>query len=94
MSSDGQFLITTSLLCFVIYYLLSLIYHKSQVPILVATFIFTNMVSRTSMFRSIVESAQQALKKPINDVPKSSGTNYEKFLALNNVQKKRNLECC
>lgn len=88
MSSDGQFLITTSLLCFVIYYLLSLIYHKSQVPILVATFIFTNMVSRTSMFRSIVESAQQALKKPINDVPKSSGTNYEKFLVLNNVQKK------
>ena len=65
MSSDGQFLITTSLLCFVIYYLLSLIYHKSQVPILVATFIFTNMVSRTSMFRSIVESAQQALKNQL-----------------------------
>lgn len=89
MSSDGQFIITTGLLCFVIYYLLSLIYHKSQVPILVSTFIFTNMVSRTSMFRSIVESAQKAIKKPIGgDIPKSSGTNYEKFTALNKIHKK------
>ncbi|EMG49575.1 hypothetical protein G210_5620 [Candida maltosa Xu316] len=46
------------------------------------------MVSRTSMFRSIVESAQSALKQPIKDIPKTHGSNYDTFKALNNVQKR------
>ncbi|RCK64112.1 hypothetical protein Cantr_10530 [Candida viswanathii] len=46
------------------------------------------MVSRTSMFRSIVESAQLALKKPVQDVPRAAGSNYDRFKALSSVQKK------
>ena len=89
MLLDVQLISTTVPLCIIVYYLLSLVYQKSQVPILVSTFIFTNMISRTSMFRSIVENAQLALKQQITNIPKSAGTNYQNFVNLNDVQNVR-----
>lgn len=46
------------------------------------------MISRTSMFRSIVENAQLTLKQQITNIPKSAGTNYQNFVNLNDVQKR------
>ena len=46
------------------------------------------MISRTSMFRSILENAQLALKQQITNIPKSAGTNYQNFVNLNDVQKR------
>ena len=86
MLLDVQLISTTVPLCIIVYYLLSLVYQKSQVPILVSTFIFTNMISRTSMFRSIVENAQLTLKQQITNIPKSAGINYQNFVNLNDVQ--------
>lgn len=46
------------------------------------------MISRTSMFRSIVENAQLTLKQQITNIPKSAGINYQNFVNLNDVQKR------
>ncbi|CCG20919.1 hypothetical protein CORT_0A05310 [Candida orthopsilosis Co 90-125] len=75
---------------FSLYYVLSLIYPKSQLPILITTFVFTNMVSRTSLFKSLTHSASRSIKSGIPslaNLPTSSGANYSKFQSLNKDQK-------
>lgn len=91
--SDKELVLITVIACGGIYYLLTLLYSgKSQVPLLVAVFLGSNMLSRSNLFTDLVKKAQPAVSKMMNDVAVSSAIsapaesshkdNYSKFLAL------------
>lgn len=54
-TSDRVLLLSTAITCLLIYLLLSFIFKNTQVPCLVVVFIFTNMLSRTGIFRNIIK---------------------------------------
>ncbi|KAK6459190.1 putative trehalase N2227-like protein [Scheffersomyces xylosifermentans] len=77
--SDRELLIFTTVSCLVIYYSLSIVYGSSQVPVLVSVFIFSNMISRTSIFQSLVQRAGPKFSKLIYGISERAGPHKDRF---------------
>lgn len=97
--SDKELLFTTIIACGGVYYLLTFLYSpvKSPVPLLVAVFLGSNMLSRSNLFNGLVKKAQPAVSKLMNDVTANNAitapaksshqSNYDSFLALSESSK-------
>ncbi|EGW30970.1 uncharacterized protein SPAPADRAFT_142865 [Spathaspora passalidarum NRRL Y-27907] len=59
-SDDLKLVFITTITCLILYYLLLTIYKNSQIPLLVSVFIFSNMVSRTEIFKNLVNTVKTA----------------------------------
>ncbi|KAK6205536.1 N2227-like protein-domain-containing protein [Scheffersomyces amazonensis] len=96
--SDSELLLLAVTTGSVIYLVLSYLYGKSQVPILVAIFVFSNMVSRTTIFQSfiprfskqvdvLIETLFPSSSSSLKNVPTTQGPGYGQFLALSDNSK-------
>ncbi|KAK6461423.1 N2227-like protein-domain-containing protein [Scheffersomyces coipomensis] len=91
--SDHELFLLAATSSSIIYLVLSYLYGRSQIPVLVAVFVFSNMISRTNLFQSFIQNSVPYFSKLIDRIvglqatslPKlssSKGPGYDKFLAL------------
>lgn len=96
--SDKELVITAVITCLALFILLSIAIPGSQIPLLVVIFIFTNMLSKTKLFASLVQRARPQFNKIIDAftlqnpnrigrLPSSNNSNYNRFLSLNEDSK-------
>lgn len=79
--SDKGIVIFTILSCVLIYVSLSFLLPKSQIPTLVAVFIGSNMLSRTNLFKYLVNKIEAPATSSL--IPRvGKGIGYDKFKSL------------